>query len=69
MKFPMTILHAELRNFKKEEEIKKKYFLDGVILKGFLEKVTLKLSLKDEQSNDGEISRQGPLKTFTMRKV
>lgn len=56
MKFPMTILHVKLRNFKKEE-IKKKYFLDGVILKSFLEKVTFKLNLKDEQSNDGDISR------------
>lgn len=34
----MTTPHVEFRNLKKEERVKKKYFLDGVIMKGFLEK-------------------------------
>lgn len=40
-----------------------------MILEGFLEKVTFKMSLKNEYSNDRKISRQGPLAKYTMRTV
>ena len=40
-----------------------------MILEGFLEKVTFKMSLKNKQSNDRKISRQGLLTKCTIRTV